>query len=320
MYPSYYGPVVVTGTTAGTVYGSGPYHFISTTAKAAVHAGIISVGQTATIMRTSAGTVSSFTGSTQNGITSFTTGSSACGVTLSNAAPSIPTLTLASTQSAAEGGSTGIFTVTANQTSSSNIAVNYTVTGGTATQGTDYTSLSGSVTLPANQTSVTIPVSAINDTEYEGTETIGLALSSSSSYDRGSPYTATMNLIDNETAASLPTFSTCADTGTPPTCSLALLSGLTSVNWIRQGLPVTVSWNVDGLVTGSPGNTCTIRSIPSSAFTTRSWPQTGSTWVGTATSNNIMQTTIFTLTCTAPNGIETTTARTVRVVPRFNEI
>ena len=71
-----------TGTTAGSVWGSGPYTNDSTIAAAAVHQGLLKVGQMGTIHVTSVGNLASFTGSTKNGVTTYGWGSF-CGVNLS---------------------------------------------------------------------------------------------------------------------------------------------------------------------------------------------------------------------------------------------
>jgi putative hemolysin len=91
--PASYPDVTVTGVTgSGSVWGSGPYTDDSVFSRAAVHQGLISSGQTATIKRTSAGYVSSYVGSTRNGVTTSSYGAY-CGMTLSLATvpPVIPT-------------------------------------------------------------------------------------------------------------------------------------------------------------------------------------------------------------------------------------
>ncbi len=55
------------------------------------------------------------------------------------------------------------------------VTVNYTITG-TATNGTDYTNLSGSIVIPANQNSVAMPVTVTDDQVVEGNETVILTL------------------------------------------------------------------------------------------------------------------------------------------------
>jgi alpha-tubulin suppressor-like RCC1 family protein len=59
------------------------------------------------------------------------------------------------------------------------LVVNYTMSG-TAVDGTDYTALSGTVTIPVGSTGVYVNVIPINDTTPEGTETIIMTLSSGS--------------------------------------------------------------------------------------------------------------------------------------------
>ncbi len=76
------------------------------------------------------------------------------------------------------------------------VVVNYTL-GGTATSGLDYTALSGTVTIPAGSLGVDVPLAIINDTDFEGTETIEFTLAPGS-YAAGN--SATMYLADNETS------------------------------------------------------------------------------------------------------------------------
>jgi hypothetical protein len=63
--------IQVTGSNTGSVWGSGPYTDDSNIGTAAVHAGLISVGQSATIRVIARGTDSYFPGSTQNGVTTY---------------------------------------------------------------------------------------------------------------------------------------------------------------------------------------------------------------------------------------------------------
>ncbi|RPI61476.1 MAG: hypothetical protein EHM48_05585, partial [Planctomycetaceae bacterium] len=86
--------------------------------------------------------------------------------------------------SAAEPSNTGTYTVTRDGSTSGALTVNYTVSG-TATNGTDYTALSGTVTIPDGQASTTITLSPINDNTVESTETVILTLASGSGYTIG---------------------------------------------------------------------------------------------------------------------------------------
>jgi hypothetical protein len=116
----------------------------------------------------------------------------------------IPTATINATlASAGEGGVSGIFTVSRDSISTSALTVNFTI-GGSATAGSDYSSLGSSVTIPAGALSTTLQVNPIDDSSVEGTETVVLTLSASPNYTLGSQASATVNIIDNDTALGLP--------------------------------------------------------------------------------------------------------------------
>jgi len=84
-----------------------------------------------------------------------------------------------------------------------NTVVTYSV-GGTATAGSDYTALSGTVTILAGQTTATIDVTVINDGTLESDETVVVTLTGITSGDPqvslGTPLTATVTITDNDTA------------------------------------------------------------------------------------------------------------------------
>jgi subtilisin family serine protease len=83
----------------------------------------------------------------------------------------------------------------------SGVTVNYAVTGGTATGGgVDYTLASGTLTFNAGITSLTIPVPTIQDTLFEGPETVIVTLSNpTGGATLGSPATTTLTITDNDT-------------------------------------------------------------------------------------------------------------------------
>lgn len=89
----------------------------------------------------------------------------------------------------------GAFRITKQGTSSSDLVVYYTI-GGTATAGTDYTALTGSVTVPAASTYVDIPVTVKTDSLLEPVETVTMTLVPSADYGT-STYTATLSIQDN---------------------------------------------------------------------------------------------------------------------------
>src|SRR5262249_56387977 len=66
------------------------------------------------------------------------------------------------------------FTVSLSAASTHTVTVGYYTNGGTATAGSDYTSVSGTLTFNPGQTSIIVPVSVLGDTIYEGNETFSL--------------------------------------------------------------------------------------------------------------------------------------------------
>ena len=73
------------------------------------------------------------------------------------------------------------FTVSRNETPSSPLQVNYTLSG-TATPGADYVTLPGSITIPAGERNALITAQVIPDELHEGTETVILQLAANSAY------------------------------------------------------------------------------------------------------------------------------------------
>ena len=112
-----------------------------------------------------------------------------------------PSVTLVKTTDGAEAGLiNGLFTVTrstANGTANP-LTVTYATDGAsTATSGSDYAALSGSIIIGAGQTSATIPVTVVQDTDFaEGTENVILNLSAGAAYDVGTPGSATVQITD----------------------------------------------------------------------------------------------------------------------------
>ncbi|MBI5233424.1 MAG: hypothetical protein HY880_03640 [Deltaproteobacteria bacterium] len=110
-----------------------------------------------------------------------------------------PTVTISATDADASetGPDTGTFTVSRTGSTTSSLTVYYSM-GGTATNGSDYSSLSGSATIPSGSSSATITVSPIDDTAVEGSETAIATLSTNANYTIGSPNNATINIADND--------------------------------------------------------------------------------------------------------------------------
>src|SRR5439155_781127 len=103
--------------------------------------------------------------------------------TLNIADNDMAALSIATTRAGNESGPiNGLFTVSLTQASATDTVISYTVSG-TAVSGSDFTPLSGSLTIPANHLSATIPVPVLDDTLVEPTETVSVTLSAISSGD-----------------------------------------------------------------------------------------------------------------------------------------
>ena len=101
-----------------------------------------------------------------------------------------PTLVIAAA-SVVENGTTGSMTVTLSAVSGLDVTVDYATGTGTATAGTDYTAASGTLTIPAGDATGVISMTIIDDSTFEGDETIPVTLSNPSN---ATITTATANL------------------------------------------------------------------------------------------------------------------------------
>ncbi|WP_044169973.1 FG-GAP-like repeat-containing protein, partial [Kamptonema formosum] len=98
----------------------------------------------------------------------------------------------------AEGGADGTFTITLSQPAlDTGLTVSYTV-GGTATAGTDYDTLSGTVTFAPGESSKTITVAAVNDVIIDAAETVSITLTDGAAYNLGATATAELTIADND--------------------------------------------------------------------------------------------------------------------------
>jgi hypothetical protein len=110
----------------------------------------------------------------------------------------VPVISLRAGTVGSEGGSNPTVVFRAVGTSGGNVTVNYTISG-TATSGTDFTALSGSVSIPAagtNDVTVTIPV--INDTALESTETVIVTITPGAAYKIYNSWSAEAIIRDND--------------------------------------------------------------------------------------------------------------------------
>jgi Ca2+-binding RTX toxin-like protein len=128
--------------------------------------------------------------------------------------------------SAAEAGlDPGTFTISRTGSTTASLPVSYVLTG-TATNGTDYTTIPLTTTILANQSSANLLVTPINDPSVEGNETVTLTLTDTPAYDLGASPTATVIIADNDI---------------PPVTTAMLPNGPE----IRSNLSYTISQNLD---------------------------------------------------------------------------
>jgi gliding motility-associated-like protein len=110
---------------------------------------------------------------------------------------------VATTASVTEGGpgpvGTGTFTFSLTNPCSTARTVTYSVSG-TATSGTDFVALPGTITIPANTTSVTATLTTIADLIAEGDETVSLKITAISGAPAVTidPTSAVMTIIDDD--------------------------------------------------------------------------------------------------------------------------
>jgi hypothetical protein len=89
------------------------------------------------------------------------------------------------------------FTISRSDNISKATTVHYSMDG-TAKNGADYEYLSGSVIIPADQTSVTLSIDPKDDSFIEGTETVTVNLQPNSAYKLTDNTTATVSITDND--------------------------------------------------------------------------------------------------------------------------
>lgn len=83
-----------------------------------------------------------------------------------------------STPEGDSGASNMLFTVSLSTAVTDTVTVNYTTADGTAAAGSDYTATSGTLTFAPGETTKTVPVAMLGDTDLEANETLTLTLSS----------------------------------------------------------------------------------------------------------------------------------------------
>ncbi len=131
------------------------------------------------------------------------------------------------------------------------LTVSFTLSG-TATNGTDYTSVPLSATFPAGAATVDVVVAAVADALAEGSETVILTLTSVAPYVLGSPTTGTVTIADAVPVVSVTAFDAAASETGPD---------LGTFRFARTG-SLTSSLTVTYTVTGTAVNGTDYQAIP----------------------------------------------------------
>ena len=186
--------------------------------------------------------------------------------------PQVVTIS-ANDPAADETGGTGQFTVTrTGGDQSAALVVNY-ATGGTAVDGTDYVSLSGTVTIAGGSASETIDVTPVADALVEGDETVSVTISPDAAYVVGSPSSAQVTIADNPQVVTISANDpAAAETGDPGQFTVtrtggdqsgALVVNYTIAGTAENGVDYNPSPPLDGTVTIGAGQpTATIDIAP----------------------------------------------------------
>jgi hypothetical protein len=99
-------------------------------------------------------------------------------------------------------GNVGQFTVTRTAPFTSALTVTLAISGN-ATNTTDYSTISTTLSFAANETFRTVNVTPVNDSVIEADEVVTVSIASGSGYDIGTPFSASVSLMDNDQAPSL---------------------------------------------------------------------------------------------------------------------
>ena len=158
---------------------------------------------------------------------------------LSNDAPEVSVST--TFQNIAEDAGLGTFSVTMSQSISSTVVVDYTVANGTATNGTDFSLSSGSISILPGNTSASTSFTLFDDCDIESNETFSITLTGANIGTIGTNDVQTVTITNDDTGG--PTGSQCgiqhwfmADNGIST-------SGTAVTQWVDQAnsIPATAA-------------------------------------------------------------------------------
>ncbi|MDB9841369.1 autotransporter domain-containing protein [Gammaproteobacteria bacterium] len=159
-----------------------------------------------------------------------------------------PTVAFSSTSSAdLESVSSRSLAVVIPFASDQDVVVNYSVTGGTAGSGTDYSLSAGTLTIDSGATSGTIVIpSIVDDSADELDETIIVTLSNPTNATLGTDVVHTVTINDNDNPPVID-FNLTSSSGDEATSSKVITVGLSEISTKS----ITVNYSITGTATGS---------------------------------------------------------------------
>jgi serine protease len=209
----------------------------------------ISTGQTANITAPSSGTTTACLTVTDDAgkqdtakVTLSTTTATVTSLAPGAATCSTSQVTVSATDAgAAEAGAdpgTFTFTRTGDVSAVLNVSINMT---GSAANGTDYNTIAGNVAFAAGQATTVATITPIDDTIFEGSESVIVTVQAGPGYEVGSPSSATITIADNDTANTPP-----APPPAPPPTGNSSSGGGGALDWltllVTLGAVATAMW------------------------------------------------------------------------------
>jgi Ca2+-binding RTX toxin-like protein len=208
-----------------------------------------------------------------------------------------------------ESGTQATITITRSNGTAGSVSVNIaTATGGTATAGSDYTSLTQTLTFANGETSKTVNIPIANDTLDEANETVNLTLANATGGATISGASAVLTIIDNDP---LPTLSISPATlsqneGNSGTTAFTFTVSLNTASGQTVTVPYTINngsatagsdyIDNDGTLTFNPGDTTKTITVQVNGDTTVEANETFTVNLGTPTNATLGPVTQITAT------------------------